>query len=117
ADFLNVLQITGFFKDYVRITSVFCSFVLKYLNMRRKFYLLVLFLFFVQDLMAQCAMCKAVAEEQASEGESTINSGILYIMVIPYIILFIAFRKKIFGFLKELKTAGVSRKQFLTKEE
>ena len=53
-------------------------------------------------------MCKAVAEEQAAEGESTINMGILYIMVIPYIILFVVFRKKIFGFLKELKMAGVS---------
>lgn len=76
--------------------------------MRNKLYLLGLLLFFVQDLFAQCAMCKAVAEEQAAEGESTINSGILYIMVIPYIILFFVFRKKIFGFLKELKMAGVA---------
>lgn len=61
----------------------------------------------MQDVFAQCAMCKAVAEEQAAVGGSTVNTGILYIMVIPYIILFIVFRKKIFGFLKELKNAGV----------
>jgi len=78
--------------------------------MRGKLYLLFLLVFFVQDLMAQCAMCKAVAEDQAAEGESTINSGILYIMIIPYIILFIVFRKKIFGFLRQLKMAGVAHK-------
>lgn len=75
--------------------------------MRKKIYLLVLFIFFIQDLFSQCAMCKAVAEEQAEENGSTINMGIIYIMIVPYIILFIAFRKKIFGFLKELKNAGV----------
>jgi hypothetical protein len=62
----------------------------------------------MQDLFGQCANCKAVASEQAKDGHSTINSGILYIMIIPYIILFFAFRKKIFGFLKELKKAGVA---------
>lgn len=52
-------------------------------------------------------MCKAVAaEEVAEEGDTGINAGILYIMIIPYIILFIIFRKKIFSFLKELKKAG-----------
>jgi hypothetical protein len=53
-------------------------------------------------------MCKAVAEEQAEENGSNLNMGILYIMIIPYIILFFAFRKKIFGFLRELKKAGVN---------
>lgn len=75
--------------------------------MRKKNYLLGLFVFFVQDLLAQCAMCKAVATEQAEEDGSTINTGIIYIMVIPYIILFFAFRKKIFSFIKELRSAGI----------
>ena len=65
----------------------------------------MLFVLFMQDLFGQCAMCKAVAEDQAEEGPSGINKGILYIMAIPYIILFILFRKKIIGFLKELKNA------------
>ena len=65
----------------------------------------ILLIFFVQNLYAQCAMCKAVAEDQAAEGPSGINDGILYIMIVPYIILFVVFRKKIFGFLKELKNA------------
>lgn len=75
--------------------------------MRKKIYLLGLLVFFVQDLVAQCAMCKAVATEQAEEDGSSINTGIIYIMIIPYIILFFAFRKKIGGFLKELRGAGV----------
>ncbi len=53
-------------------------------------------------------MCKAVATEQANEDGSTINTGIIYIMVIPYIILFFAFRKKIVGFIKELRSAGIA---------
>jgi hypothetical protein len=73
--------------------------------MRYRIYLLTLLLLFVQDIFAQCAMCKAVAETQAEESASTINAGILYIMVIPYIILFIVFRKKIIWFLKELRKA------------
>jgi len=74
--------------------------------MRKQIYILVVLLFFVQDLYSQCAMCKAVAEEEvAEEGYSGINAGILYIMIIPYIILFIVFRKKIFGFFKELQKA------------
>ncbi|NOQ70707.1 MAG: hypothetical protein GQ574_01825 [Crocinitomix sp.] len=75
--------------------------------MRKKIYLITLFVFFMQDLFGQCAMCKAVAEEQAEENGSNLNAGILYIMIIPYIILFYFFRKKIFAFLKELKNAGV----------
>lgn len=74
--------------------------------MRKYFYLTMIFIFFLKDLHSQCAMCKAVAEEEVEEeGASGINAGILYIMVIPYIILFFVFRKKIFGFLKELKKA------------
>ena len=102
--FVITLQITLIFKilpiDFVPLytqTDI----------MRRKIYLSVLFLFFLNDLFSQCAMFKAVAEEVAEEEGSTINTGILYIMVIPYIILFIAFRKKIFGFLRDLKKAGV----------
>ena len=73
--------------------------------MRKKWTLILLFVLFMQDLFAQCAMCKAVAEDQAEEGASGINAGILYIMAIPYILLFFFFRKKSFGFLKELKKA------------
>jgi len=44
-------------------------------------------LFFVQLTKAQCAMCKAVVESgNLSEAEG-LNSGILYLMVFPYILV------------------------------
>lgn len=70
----------------------------------KKVILILGFLYFaMHDVIAQCKMCNAVAEAQAEEDGSSINMGIIYIMVIPYIILFIVFRKKIFGLLKSLK--------------
>lgn len=83
--------------------------------MRKKLYLVLLFVFFIQDSFSQCAMCKAVAEEQAEEVGSTVNTGILYIMAMPYLLLLIpvifvaAYRKKIVEFLKDLKSAGVAK--------
>ena len=52
------------------------------------------------DLDAQCVMCKAVAEDSARNGGigEGINSGIIYIMGIPYLLMVVAyfavFRKK-----------------------
>ncbi len=49
---------------------------------------------------AQCVMCKAVAEDSANGGGigQGINSGIMYIMGIPYLLMVVAyfafFRKK-----------------------
>jgi hypothetical protein len=43
----------------------------------------------VSDLTAQCVMCKAVAEDSASDGGlgAGLNRGILYLMAVPYILL------------------------------
>ena len=51
--------------------------------------LLVLACFFLWDAHAQCVMCKAVAEDSATAGAvgRGINQGILYIMVVPYLLL------------------------------
>jgi len=69
-----------------------------------KLVVLIGFLFFtLHNVTAQCVMCKATAEAQAEESGSGINAGIIYIMIIPYIILFIVFHKKIFGLFKSLK--------------
>ena len=41
-------------------------------------------------LLAQCSMCKAVAESGGSDKEGFfegLNSGIIYLMVTPYILL------------------------------
>ncbi|MBL7965346.1 MAG: hypothetical protein JNM31_16030 [Flavobacteriales bacterium] len=64
------------------------------------------------DLLAQgCAMCKATVEgqQQAFGGEQAVgrglNSGILYLMAAPYLLLFLLFRRKIVGFFKEFAGA------------
>ena len=67
------------------------------------------------DLLAQgCAMCKAVV--QSGEGGGRIfggeqaigrglNMGILYLMAVPYVLLFLLLRKKIVSFVKEFAGA------------
>lgn len=66
------------------------------------------FLLSSTDLSAQCSMCKAVVESSVNGGSKMglgLNSGILYIMGIPYILLVVAgvllFRKPIMTKLKE----------------
>jgi len=71
-----------------------------------------LFLLFVwvlsslQTLYAQCSQCKLLAEQGEGIDENNfagnINGGILYLMLIPYLILIFLFRKPIFNFLKGL---------------
>ncbi|MFD2590756.1 hypothetical protein ACFSTE_07910 [Aquimarina hainanensis] len=49
---------------------------------------MILLFFFSLPVDAQCAMCRAVLESE--EGQSTakgLNNGILYLMVIPYILI------------------------------
>ncbi len=52
-------------------------------------FLALALLLFVGELMGQCVMCKAVAEDSAAAGAvgRGINQGILYIMAVPYILL------------------------------
>lgn len=56
--------------------------------------------FFASDLSAQCVMCKAVAEDSAADGSlgRGLNSGILYLMAIPYLLMaffaWFVFRKR-----------------------
>jgi len=62
---------------------------------------------------AQCAMCKAVvesAEEAGRLGGTTnigegLNKGIIFLMIVPYVLLFLLFRKKIGAFFKEMSEA------------
>lgn len=62
--------------------------------MRRLF---LIILIFPTIIYSQCAMCKAVVENGDSDMAEGINSGILYLMVFPYIFLalgaFFLFRK------------------------
>ena len=69
--------------------------------------LFISFILFTTDSFGQgCSQCKMLAEQGAEVDEgsfgSTINTGILYLMVIPYLILMFLFRERIFRFLKGL---------------
>ena len=77
--------------------------------------LLLLILVLPPDALAQgCAMCKATVESgqdqsgifggQQAVGQG-LNKGIILLMVVPYILLFLFFRKRIVGFFKEFANA------------
>jgi hypothetical protein len=54
------------------------------------------------SVLAQgCSMCKAVAEESGFD----INPGIIVLIIVPYALIFLLFRKKIVGFFREFMTA------------
>ncbi|MBI1836365.1 MAG: hypothetical protein HYR91_03770 [Flavobacteriia bacterium] len=61
----------------------------------------------VVDVFGQgCAQCKLLSEQGSELEESSfgsnINIGILYLMFLPYILLLVLFRKRIFTFLRSL---------------
>lgn len=79
--------------------------------MKHKFYiLLVVLIISGQKIWAQgCSQCKLVSEQATELDESSfgsnINSGILYLMVIPYILILFLFRKRILAFIKSFVTS------------
>lgn len=69
---------------------------------------MLVFVLFPELTNAQCAMCSATNESALEEGSGYgINEGIIYLMGIPYLLLgilgFMFFRKRIGGFLKEMR--------------
>lgn len=83
--------------------------------MMNRLVFVVLFLAFlmltgVGEAVGQCAMCKATVngnEEAIGEG---LNSGILYLMAIPYLLFVIVgvvfFRKRIAAFWREMSESN-----------
>ena len=56
--------------------------------MKQKLVLLLFSLFCFISTNAQCAMCRAVLETEEGQGIAKgINSGIIYLMVLPYILI------------------------------
>lgn len=51
---------------------------------------ITLILLISQSASAQCAMCKAVVESGNNPMADGINNGILYLMAMPYLLVFIA---------------------------
>ncbi len=79
-------------------------------------FILVLGFILIPELCGgQCAMCEAVVESSVENsanvfgGNSRIgeglNKGIIIMMIVPYILLFLLFRKKIGSFIKEFSAA------------
>jgi hypothetical protein len=55
---------------------------------------------------AQCAMCKAAVESSQGQPNSVaagINKGILYLMVVPYLLLMFIFRKQVHALWNKLR--------------
>jgi hypothetical protein len=86
--------------------------------MRRQLFLLLIVLLAASapvEVWAQgCSMCKAVVESGEGSGRifggeqavgRGLNMGILYLMAVPYLLLFLLFRKRIVGFFKEFSGA------------
>lgn len=86
--------------------------------MRRQLFLFLFVLLAASapvEVWAQgCSMCKAVVESGESNGRifggeqsvgKGLNLGILYLMAVPYLLLFLLFRKRIVGFFKEFSGA------------
>lgn len=57
--------------------------------MNRKI-LLIGFIFLSLETNAQCAMCRAVVEQGGEEVAEGINSGIVYLMAFPYLLIAVA---------------------------
>lgn len=52
-----------------------------------KYKIAVFFIFIGNSIFSQCAMCKAVVENGDSDLAEGINSGIIYLMIFPYLFL------------------------------
>lgn len=55
-----------------------------------KFYVLILTVLVSQTMHSQCAMCKAVVESGDAKMAEGLNTGILYLMAFPYILVGVA---------------------------
>lgn len=70
------------------------------------FFLLILFFLLPQDLESQCAMCKQAAESSLKSNPGSLarglNSGILYLMAVPYLLILFIFRKQLVQILRKV---------------
>ncbi len=56
--------------------------------MKLKLFILLLLVFIVLPMDAQCAMCRAVLEsEEGGAAAKGINNGIVYLMLFPYLLV------------------------------
>ncbi len=61
--------------------------VLIFMKIDMKKYIFIVFLVTSEFVSAQCAMCKAVVESGDAEIAEGLNSGIMYLMAFPYLLV------------------------------
>ncbi|MBI3500914.1 MAG: hypothetical protein HY063_03885 [Bacteroidetes bacterium] len=64
--------------------------------------IIVLVVILADDSIAQCSMCRKIATDGANTGTvgKKLNTGILYLLAMPYLLLGFFFRKQIVDFVK-----------------
>lgn len=75
--------------------------------MKKVLILLAVLLLFADMSWGQgCSQCRMLSEQGSEVGEasftSNINTGILYLMAVPYLLILFLFRKRILGFFRGL---------------
>lgn len=99
--------------DYLSLFALYLYIILTkqlgFMNTKRVFIFLSVFFILIliqSNLFAQgCSQCKMLSDQASEVGEDSfgtnINWGILYLMIIPYILLMFLFRNKIKGLFKQ----------------
>jgi hypothetical protein len=84
------------------LTSLLRTFAGRMRSVKTLFILLLVSGFFLlgaPEVQAQCAMCKEAAEKSMKHDPKSIarglNSGILYLMAVPYLAIMFIFRKQL----------------------
>ena len=84
------------------------------MNKRKPYIVLLILLLFIValpgDVYSQCAMCKASAESSLKNDPSSmarrLNSGILYLMAAPYLMIMFIFRKQLASLFRKVFRRG-----------
>jgi len=73
-------------------------------NTLRYLAVVVLLVFLAGNMDAQCAMCKQAAETSLKSDPNSmarsLNTGIIYLMTVPYLMILFIFRKQVVRLLK-----------------
>ena len=66
--------------------------------------ILAIVIFLGNYSFGQCSMCRKIATDGANTktAGASLNTGILYLLAMPYLLITFFFRKQIFGFMRGL---------------
>ena len=85
--------------------------------MKKHYFILLILIALVllpNIIEAQCAMCKASVESSQGQKNSVahnLNSGILYLMAVPYVLIAFIFRKQIGSLWKNIRGKNVPEEE------